>query len=85
MEIIMSFMADILSLDAPSTPCPSHKAGFRRAFLPLAKLLRLIAEWRRCRADVATLRLMSDRDLRDIGLCRYDVEAIAGNSYRFES
>ncbi len=68
-----------LSPEAAGSPC-----GVRLTS-PLARMLRAFADWRRRRADMATLGKMTDRDLRDIGLSRIDVAAIAGDCYRFET
>jgi uncharacterized protein YjiS (DUF1127 family) len=48
----------------------------------LAAVLRRIAQWHRGRADMALLQQMTDRDLRDIGLNRTDVQAIGQGLHR---
>jgi uncharacterized protein YjiS (DUF1127 family) len=48
----------------------------------LAAAMRRIAQWHRERADMALLRRMTDRDLRDIGLNRTDVQAIGQGVHR---
>jgi uncharacterized protein YjiS (DUF1127 family) len=60
-------------------------AGLRASFRNIdnervsmfSTVMRHIAQWRRDRADMAILHGMTDRDLRDIGLSRTDVQAIA--------
>jgi uncharacterized protein YjiS (DUF1127 family) len=47
-----------------------------------AAAMRCIAQWHRERADMALLHRMTDRDLRDIGLSRTDVHAIAQGVHR---
>jgi uncharacterized protein YjiS (DUF1127 family) len=47
-----------------------------------AAAMQHIAQWRRNRADMALLHGMTDRDLRDIGLSRTDVHAIAQGVHR---
>ena len=39
-----------------------------------------IANWRRYRAAVRELSSLSDRELNDLGLCRYDIEIVARRS-----
>jgi uncharacterized protein YjiS (DUF1127 family) len=81
----VSFLTHVISRDFPGTPSSTPEAGTKRTLPPiLSRLLRRIADWRRDRADVAALRLMTERDLRDMGLSRFDVEAISGGAYRFE-
>lgn len=48
----------------------------------LAAAMRSIAQWHRERTDMALLHRMTDRDLRDIGLNRTDVQAIAQGVHR---
>ena len=36
--------------------------------------------WRRYRASVRELAQLSDRELNDLGLCRYDIEIVARRS-----
>ena len=48
----------------------------------LAAVLRRIAQWHRERTDMALLQRMTDRNLRDIGLNRTDVQAIAQGLHR---
>ena len=81
----MSFLTDVISRDFPGTPSSTPEAGTKRTPSPiLSRLLRRIADWRRGRANVAALRRMADRDLRDMGLSRLDVEAISEGAYRHE-
>lgn len=39
-----------------------------------------LANWRRYRAAVRELSLLSDRELADLGLSRYDIEMVARQS-----
>jgi uncharacterized protein YjiS (DUF1127 family) len=48
----------------------------------LAAAMRRVAQWHRERSDMALLRRMTDRDLRDIGLNRTDVQAISQGLHR---
>jgi len=50
----------------------------RRAVRRIARLLRL---WRRRIAESHELRAMSDRELRDFGISRYDVEHEAKKAF----
>lgn len=50
----------------------------RRAVRRIARLLRL---WRRRMAESDELRAMSDRELRDFGISRYDVEHEAKKAF----
>jgi uncharacterized protein YjiS (DUF1127 family) len=81
----VSFLTDAMSRDFPDTPSSDLETGPKWTLAPsLSKLLRRIADWRRNRADVAALRLMTDHNLRDLGLSRLDVEAILEGAYRLE-
>jgi uncharacterized protein YjiS (DUF1127 family) len=80
----MSFLTDVISRDFSGTPGDAPETKPKRVIPILSRLLRRIADWRRGRADVAALRLMTGRDLRDMGLSRLDVEAISGGAYHFE-
>jgi uncharacterized protein YjiS (DUF1127 family) len=80
----MSALIDVISRDLPGTPVSTRTVGPKQLFPILSRLLCWVAEWRRSRADAAALRLMTDRDLRDMGLSRLDVEAISGGAYRCE-
>jgi uncharacterized protein YjiS (DUF1127 family) len=81
----VSFLTDVISRDLPDTPSSTPETGPKRTPSPsLYRLLRRIADWRRNRADVAALRLMTDHNLRDMGLSRLDVEAISEGAYRLE-
>jgi len=83
--LIVSFLTDVISRDFPGTPSSTPEAGTKRTPSPiLSRLLRRIADWHRGRANVAALRRMADRDLRDMGLSRLDVEAISDGVYRLE-
>ena len=46
----------------------------------LASIIRRFSEYRRRRADIALLRSMTERDLKDIGLCRCDIDFIEDRS-----
>jgi uncharacterized protein YjiS (DUF1127 family) len=55
------------------------------AFRPWAALLRLFArvgEWHRIRTEIADLRSLDDRILRDIGIHSGDLEAAVRSGYR---
>ena len=52
----------------------SDDFGFSRLSLLVATAQHLAAEWRRRARSRAELAQMSDRDLRDIGLTRPEVE-----------
>jgi uncharacterized protein YjiS (DUF1127 family) len=80
----VSALIDVMSPELPDTPSLIREVGSKPLFPIMSRLLRRIADWRRDRADVAALRLMADRDLRDMGLSRLDVEVISGGTYRFE-
>ena len=81
----MSFLTYAMSRDFPDTPSSDLETGPKWTPAPsLSKLLRRIADWRRKRADVAALRLMTDHNLRDLGLSRLDVEAISEGAHRLE-
>jgi uncharacterized protein YjiS (DUF1127 family) len=56
---------------------PYFDAAPRAAFGPLTWLRRRLDEARRYRAAMAELRLLSDRDLDDLGISPYDLPAIA--------
>jgi uncharacterized protein YjiS (DUF1127 family) len=77
----MSISSEVIS------PVPAGtRASFRNignvGISMLAAAMRRIARWRRERADMALLHGMTDRDLRDIGLNRTDVQAIARGVHR---
>ena len=81
----MSFLTDLMSQDLPDTLSSPLETSPKGALSSsLSRLLRRISDWRRSRADVAALRFMTDRDLRDMGLSRLDVEAISEGAYRHE-
>jgi uncharacterized protein YjiS (DUF1127 family) len=81
----VSFLTDIIFRDFPDTPSSTPKSGAKRTLSPiLSRLPRRIANWRHGRAGLAALRLMTERDLRDMGLSRFDVEVISEGAYRFE-
>jgi uncharacterized protein YjiS (DUF1127 family) len=81
----VSYLTDLITQDLPDTLSSAPETDPKRTLSPsLCRLLRRIADWRRNRADVAALRLMTDRDLRDMGLSRLDVEAISEGAYRRE-
>jgi uncharacterized protein YjiS (DUF1127 family) len=83
--LIVSFLTDVISRDFPGTPSSTTEVGAKGTLSPiLPRLLRRIADWHRGRVDVAVLRRMTDRDLRDLGLSRLDVEAISDGVYRLE-
>jgi uncharacterized protein YjiS (DUF1127 family) len=44
--------------------------------------MRRVTQWHRERSDMALLQRMTDRDLRDIGLNRTDVQAISQGLHR---
>jgi uncharacterized protein YjiS (DUF1127 family) len=82
----VSLLTDVISQDLPDTLSSAPETSPKGALSSsLSRLLRRIAEWRRNRADVAALRLMTDYDLRDMGLSRLDVEAISKGAYRRET
>jgi uncharacterized protein YjiS (DUF1127 family) len=59
----------------------------RHAFVPrlLGIVRRLVASYLACRqqlADIATLRSMSDRELKDFGVYRGDLDRIADDARR---
>lgn len=81
----MSYLTDLISQDLPDTLSSAPETGPKRTLSPpLSRLLRRIADWRRNRADVAALRLMTDHNLRDMGLSRLDLEVISEGAYRRE-
>lgn len=43
-------------------------------------ITRMFANWRRYRAAVRELSLLSDRELADLGLSRYDIDMVARRS-----
>ena len=64
-----------------TSPCAVTAPGVRRAAaILLARLGRLINQWiaaviahRERQAELAALRHLSDRDLKDIGICRNEI------------
>ena len=50
-------------------------------------MVKIIAEkvsaWRRYRASVRELSRLTDRELNDLGLSRYDIDAVARQSAGF--
>jgi uncharacterized protein YjiS (DUF1127 family) len=48
----------------------------------LRRLLEALAAWRRRRRQRAELYALSDRTLKDIGVSRWEIEAIVGSPYR---
>jgi uncharacterized protein YjiS (DUF1127 family) len=81
----VSFFTDVISRDLPDTPSSTPEAGPKHYLPPsLYRLLRRINHWHRNRADVAALCLMTEHDLRDMGLNRLDVEAISKGVYRLD-
>jgi uncharacterized protein YjiS (DUF1127 family) len=81
----VSYLTDAISQSLPDTLSSAPEIGPKRTLAPsVCRLLRRIADWRSNRADVAALRLMTDHDLRDMGLSRLDVEVICEGAYRRE-
>jgi uncharacterized protein YjiS (DUF1127 family) len=83
--LIVSFLTDVISQDFPGTPSSTPEVGTKRTLSPiLPRLLHRIADWHRGRVDVAALRRMTDRDLRDMGLSHLDVEVISDGIYHLK-
>jgi uncharacterized protein YjiS (DUF1127 family) len=72
----MSISSEVISPVAVGTRASLRNTG-NAGISMFAAAMRRIAQWRRERADMALLHGMTDRDLRDIGLNRTDVQAIA--------
>ena len=48
--------------------------------MTLKFITRKLANWQRYRAAVRELSLLSDRELADLGLSRYDIDMVARRS-----
>jgi uncharacterized protein YjiS (DUF1127 family) len=57
------------------------RRGFRTN--PFATLAGALMQWNDARITRKALDALSDHELDDIGLCRGDIEAIAGRGARF--
>jgi uncharacterized protein YjiS (DUF1127 family) len=71
----MSISSEVINPVAVGTRASFRNIG-NGSISMLAAAMRRIAQWHRERADMALLHRMTDRDLRDIGLNRTDVQAI---------
>jgi len=54
---------------------PSKRAAFQQKTVQGPSLLERFRAWRATRAAEAELFALSDRDLKDIGVSRYDIPA----------
>ena len=61
------------------------KSEFERIYTLSAAAMRRVADRRRRKAEMAALARMTDRELRDVSLCRADVGAIADGVYDLSS
>ena len=77
----MSISSEVISPVAVGTRASFRNTG-NAGISMLAAAMRRIAQWHRERADMALLHRMTDRDLRDIGLNRTDVQAIGQGIHR---
>ena len=80
----MNISSDALATGARGTEANALKIRFGYALTLFSAVSRGLSDWRRRRADTSALRMMTDRELRDIGLNRTNVVAIAENIYPFE-
>ncbi len=48
--------------------------------MTLKSVTQKISQWRRYRQSVRELQLLSDRELADLGINRYDIEFVAKKS-----
>jgi uncharacterized protein YjiS (DUF1127 family) len=80
---VMNISWDALATGARGTEASALKIRFGYALMPFSVVSRVMSDWRRRRADTSALRMMTDRELRDIGLSRTDAVAIAENIYPF--
>jgi uncharacterized protein YjiS (DUF1127 family) len=64
-----------------SEKCAAESSG--AAARPFSWLIDLLRAWHRAAADRNDLAGLSDRDLKDLGLCRHDVDDGAAFRDRF--
>jgi uncharacterized protein YjiS (DUF1127 family) len=86
----MSYFSDYMCLVSADELAPSYRTAAKQdlsaePFPAISRLVQRISGWWRGHADVAALRRMTDRDLRDMGLSRLDLEAISAGAYRFKT
>jgi uncharacterized protein YjiS (DUF1127 family) len=74
-------MEKIMSMSLENTIAASTWSRSRNFWKMLTAAMYRIEEWRRHRADAAMLSTMTDYELKDIGLNRSDIGAIAGGFY----
>jgi uncharacterized protein YjiS (DUF1127 family) len=80
----MDISSEVIGPVAVGTRASFQRIGNGRMSM-LAAAMRRIAQWRRERADMALLHGMADSHLRDIGLNRTDLRAMAQGLHRFNN
>jgi len=80
----MNVLSNSRAISDQDTEAAPGKIGFGRRSMLFTALRRRIWKWHQDRAALSALRTMNDRDLRDIGLSRTDILAIAANACGFK-